>query len=145
MLQPHHGNDQHLVLSNPVVWTWRGRPHRLPDHRQQFDRNAGLVAEGPETRVAQGCPAVIRRRVDEGQREQTAPDRTPEALEGQAGPQQSLDDPDAPDVPLRQKPIAVRLQDALVDQALDESGFGTRSLGDQIWREPLHGREPTKT
>jgi hypothetical protein len=100
-----------LVVPDRVVRVRLGEPHRLANHRQQFEGKARPLAQLGEGRVAETGEAVVAGGVQEGERQGAAPHRLAHPIERQARPLQALDHPHAADVPGRERAAGVGGED----------------------------------
>jgi hypothetical protein len=78
-------HDRDLVLAQPIVGRGWRHPDRLPDDRQQLERDAGPLAHLPERLVGEGGEPLIGGRVEEVERERAALDSGPDGFERDPG------------------------------------------------------------
>ena len=130
-------HDRDLVLAQPIVGRWWRHADRLPDDRQQLERDAGPLADLPERLVGQGGEPLVRGRVEEGQRERAALDGGPDGFERDPGILERPAHQHAPDVAAREAIRLIEGEDAELDQPVEIGRLDPDPLGgfDEVEQE----------
>ncbi len=106
--------------------------HRFPNGPEQLDRDPDSLAQLLECRVGERAPSVVRRRVDEVERDQITAESLAEPVEWETGVFQHLDDSNPLRASRPKVAIFVGLEDPQLRQALDDTRVDTGQVGDLL-------------
>ena len=128
-LQLDERHDRHLVLAKPVIGRRLGHADRFADDHQQLERDPGPVADLLERLGGEGGEPLVAGRVEEVERQGTAPDGSAHTFERDPGILERSGHQHAAHVARRE---AIRLlggQDAEIHQSNEVVRLDPGSLG----------------
>ena len=142
-LQFDERHDRDLVLAQPIVGRRGRHADRLPDDHQQFERDAGPLADLLERLVRQGGEPLVGGRVEEVERERAALDGGPDGFERDPGILERPAHQYPTDVAAREAIRLIGREDAELDQPVEIGRLDPDPLGGFLACVCRHGAQAT--